>query len=399
MGRTLREGRTLRAMRRDLALVAAACLALAPASTRAADTPWEPWQKVAGVFDVDGPRSDGSLVVAGSAALYLVDPAGTVTPFARGPGGYHEDPGVEAYLAVSQGGHVNAAECDFVRDETFLLRLHVPMGINRVSAAGDESGPFTNITGATALSGIAFDTVGAFDHRLLVLGRSGAKNILFAIDCNGAVQVITDAAPGPEGGLAVAPTGFGSFGGALIVPNETNGTIYAVAPDGTSKVIVKPTLPQSFGVTMESVGFVPSGFMSRGGAVYFADWKFADASYPGSDTLLRLTSEQLSAAGVQDGDMLATTELGGALISVHCETSCTVTQLVGPTKAHGEGHIAFTVQPPAPSPVPSPSARGPRLPAGLVTFVGEWGIPTTALALLLGLLAAVGLQAVRRRTR
>ena len=34
----------------------------------------------------------------------MVDPEGSVTPFARGPGGYHEDPGAEAYLAMSRAG-------------------------------------------------------------------------------------------------------------------------------------------------------------------------------------------------------------------------------------------------------------------------------------------------------
>src|SRR4029077_12202083 len=162
------------------------------------------------------------------------------TDFARGPGGYHEDKGAEAYLAISPGGHVSSAECDFARDDTFVLRMHVPLGVNRVSAAGDESGPFANLTGVSALTGIAFDTVGAFDHRLLVLGLRGTKGTVFAIDCNGGVQVITSSLPTLEGGMAVAPNGFGSFGGDLIVPDEIAGRIYAVGSGGRIKGGLKP---------------------------------------------------------------------------------------------------------------------------------------------------------------
>jgi hypothetical protein len=56
-------------MRRLLALAAVAYVALGPTTVQAASTAWEPWQPIDGVVDVDGPRGDGSLVVAGSAAL------------------------------------------------------------------------------------------------------------------------------------------------------------------------------------------------------------------------------------------------------------------------------------------------------------------------------------------
>jgi len=134
-----------------------------------------------------------------------MDPAGQVTPFARGPGGYHEDKGAEAYLANSPGGTVSAAGCSFARDETFVLRLHVPIGVNRVSASGDESGSFANLQGVTTLNGIAFDTSGAFDDRLLVTGPARGKTVIFAIDCNGAVTIITRSAPRLVAGPGQAP--------------------------------------------------------------------------------------------------------------------------------------------------------------------------------------------------
>ena len=84
---------------RFMVTMAAACLALMPiVSTAAADPSWERWQSVSGVVDLGGPRSDGALVVAGSGALYQLDAAGNLAPFANGPNGYHQDAGLEAYL-------------------------------------------------------------------------------------------------------------------------------------------------------------------------------------------------------------------------------------------------------------------------------------------------------------
>ena len=159
------------------AAVAAAWLALAPASIVAAGPAWEQWQTVKGIFDVDGPRSDGSLLVAGSAALYLVDAGGNQMPFARGPGGYREDPGTEAYVAVSHGGKVGAAGCSFTPDETFILRLHVPMGITRVTASGEDSGSFANLTGDASQE---YFSDGLTDEMITQLGRLNPARLRIA---------------------------------------------------------------------------------------------------------------------------------------------------------------------------------------------------------------------------
>jgi hypothetical protein len=378
-------------MRRLLVVLVAFHLAMAPAPASAADPTWESWQSFPGVFDVDGPRSDGSLIVAGSGALYLVDPAGTVTPFSRGPGGYHDDPGAEAYLATSRGGHVATASCDFVPDETFVLRLHSPIGVTRLSAAGDASASFANVSGVSALNGIAFDTTGAFDHRLLVSGPSGGNTIIFAIDCAGATQVISRSAPVLEGGLAVAPSGFGLFGGSLIAPDELSGKIYAIAASGAVSLVAKPLVPTGGDVGVESVGFVPPGFIGRGGAVYYADRLTTNNPHPGTDTVLRLTSVELAAAGVQDGDLLAATEGGATLVGVHCATQCTLLPVVStPTKAHGEGHLAFTLKPAQASPSAATPSRTSK--TSLPLLVG-------ALALLLAVVATIAVVVAIRRRR
>lgn len=384
-----------------LAALAAGCLALWPAVVSAAPA-WEQWQPVKGVLDLDGPRTDGSLLAAGAGALYLVDAQGHQTPFATGPGGYHEVSSGEQYLAVSHGGAVGAAGCSFTPDETFILRLRVPIGLIRVSAGGEDSGSFANLTGVSTLNGIAFDNTGGFDHRLLVTGPSGGKTVVFAVDCNGGVQVITRSAPAVEGGLAVAPSTFGSFAGDLIAPDENSGKIFAIAPDGKVSTLARPSLPVGGDIGVESVGFVPPGLITRGGAVYYADRATPGNPHPGTDNILRLASTDLVAAGVQEGDLLAATEGGASLVAVHCQSSCAVVPVVTlATRAHGEGHIAFTVTPPPPSPSPAPVAN--RTPAavspGFVDFLGTWGVAVGVGLLVLVIVAGAGVMALRRRAR
>jgi len=385
------------------ALLAALWLALAPAGAGAAGASWEQWQAVKGIVDVDGPRSDGTLLVAGSTSLFLVDPNGTVTPFAAGPGGYHEVRSGEPYVAVSHGGTVNAAGCSFAPDETLILRLRVPLGLIRVSADGQDSGSFANLVGATTIDGLAFDNTGAFDHRLLVIGPNGSRTVVFAVDCTGTVKVVTRSAPTVEGGIAVAPSTFGAFAGDLIAPDEVTGRIYAIAPDGNATTIARPGLPVGGDVGVESLGFVPAGFFSRGGFVYYSDRLTAGNAHPGTDSLLRVSSSDLGALGVQEGDMLVATEGGAAMVAVRCAATCAMIPVITtPTKAHGEGHIAFT----ASAPPASPSARavgtvaqGTLVQPGLVDFLGTWGIPIGVAVVLLAVGAGFAVRTMRRRAR
>jgi len=339
-------------MLRTLALVGLALI-----STGATGPTWEHWQTVPGIFDVAGPRQDGSLVVAGNGVLYLVDPSGNVTPFARGPQGYAgEGGGAESYLTVSSGHEVSAAGCRFAPDDVFVLRLHAGLGITRIDALGHAT-PFATVTGVDALNGIAFDTTGAFGFRLLVSGPSQGKTAIAAIDCTGAVSFITRTAPVLEGGLAVAPAGFGSFGGDLIAPDELSGHIYAIAPDGSIGVVAMSGLPVGGDTGVESVAFVPPGF-TRGGEAYYSDRLTPGNPHAGSDSLLRMSAANLAGAGVHDGDLVGATEGGATMEDVRCTSTCQIFTVVQtPSSSHGEGHIAFTVNPlPSPSPSRSPVA-------------------------------------------
>ena len=381
-----------------LGAIAAAAFALWPSAVAAEEPAWEQAVSLPGVIDVAGPRSDGRLVVSASAQLFLLDPAtGKLEDFARGPGGYHEDAGKEAYLAVSTGTHVQAANCDFAADELFILRQHFPFGVNRVNAMGDESGSFTNIPGVSVLTGITFDTAGAFDGRLLVTGKSAAGvTSLFAVDCNGGVATIARSLPPVEGGIAVAPNGFGHSGGTLIATDPVSGRIFSIASNGKFTSIGRPSLARGTEIGIESVGFVPSGFFDRGGAVYYADLA--------TGHLLRLSSTALQAAGVQEGNPLVATERGAAVVTTHCDPTCAGSFVIRtPSAAHGEGHLTFAINAPAAqeSPVPTPAGRraGPLVPLAVVDFAGTWGIPTGVAMLLVAFLAVVALQAIRQRSK
>ena len=83
-------------------------------------------------------------------------------------------------------------------------------------------------------SGIAFDLLGRFGYRLLVTAVVAGKTTLYAIDCLGGRTVVARDAPRVEGGIAVAPSSFGRFGGDLIAPDEHSGRIFAFSPTGAS---------------------------------------------------------------------------------------------------------------------------------------------------------------------
>ena len=148
-----------------------------------------------------------------------------------------------------------------------------------------------------------------------------------------------------------------------------------------------------------AVGFVPAGFAGRGGDMYHADQKTPVSAVVGTDTVLRIKGDQLIAAGVQEGDLLAAAEIGGALLDVRCADTCSVTRLIGNGKAHSEGHFAFALKTlPASPPPPAPAnVSAPLIPPAVMDFAGTWGIPGSVFVLLVAFLALVAVQATRQR--
>jgi hypothetical protein len=324
---------------RTLAMVALLGVTTAPAGAQGA-VGWEQWQHLVGVVDVGGPRSDGNLVAMAAGRLWLVSPAtGGMNPFSDYQGSVDGEP----YLAVAQDGlAVTAAGCRFNQDDVYILDLTSPPGIARVDPDGHASKVAT-INQVQTLNGIAFDTTGRFDHRLLVAGSIQNREMLFALDCLGGLSTVTDSAPTMEGGMQVAPSTFGAYGGDLIAADENGGQVWAIEPDGTARVVVVPNLPTGGDTGVESVGFVPAGDPTA----YLADRGTANNPFPGTDSILRLTSQALASAGVQEGDLLVATEGGGNTVAIRCAADTCSARLAatgpaGGRTGHIEGRITLT---------------------------------------------------------
>jgi tRNA A-37 threonylcarbamoyl transferase component Bud32 len=312
--------------------------AASPAPAVAKVAKWQQWVHMTAALDVDGPRSDGRLLVASNGGLQLLGLDGSFGAYSPT---YKVDAGAEAYIAVSPGLTMTKPACSFPADDTYALHVQPPFGITRIDGQGKVS-TFATLNGFDSLNGLAFDTGGKFGHSLLVIATRQNAGVVIAVDCAGNSTTPVSGSR-IEGGISVAPATFGTYGGQLIAPDEVTGGIFAFAPGGTSAVAVSG-LPVGGDIGVESAGFVPAGFMAKGGFAYVADRATPKNAHPGTDSILRLSSADLAAAGVKDGDLLVVTEGGSLTISVRCGTECVVRKVAtGPDVAHGEGHIAFSI--------------------------------------------------------
>jgi hypothetical protein len=300
---------------------------------------WASFQPAPRVIDAAGPRSDGRLVVAVAGGLQLFS-GSSLRPFSSstGHGAYVPSPG-EPYLALTPKVRLPRSRCSFHRDEVFAIGNN-PARIVRINRAGAAS-DFATLP-SPFLSGITFDRVGTFGHRLLVTGTANGQTTLYAIDCRGRIRTLTRHGPLVEGGIEVAPRSFGRFAGRLIALEERRGAIYAFKPSGSAATLPAPSLPSGPDIGVESLGFVPR--LKAGGAAFLAGYGGQANPHPGTDSILRLTAAQLTSAGVSAGDLLVATEGGAETAVVHCRKGkgCVVRAIgQGPSATHAEGHIAF----------------------------------------------------------
>lgn len=292
---------------------------------------WHSFVRANDPIDVVGPRPNGSLVLAVLTGLATLSQRGIVKPYATA---YHGQGG-EPYIALAR------RRC-FGTGVVYALRPFAPQGVLSI-APGRKARTFARLRGAGLANGIAFDTTGHFDGRLLVTVSGNGRTTVESIGCHGDVRTITRTAPTVEGGIAVAPASFGPFGGDLIAPDELTGRIWAITPKGRTRLVATSDLPVGQDTGVESLGFLPTG----GGAyrVFMADSAMPGNRFAGNDEVLEVGSGALRAAGVRGGDLLAATE-GGALVdAISCGSlRCRVHQVAaGPAAAHGEGHIAVVL--------------------------------------------------------
>jgi hypothetical protein len=282
------------------------------------------------------------MVAAAAGKLHLVSRDGTISPF----GDYATDPGPESYLTMVSGDGSQGPGCRFEAGDVYALELARPLGLVRVTVDGRAS-RFAELDDMEFLGGIAFDATGRFGNRLLVVVRRQGRTAVVAVDCRGARTVVADGVPTMEGGVAVAPEGFGMHGGELIGADELSGDVVFVRADGQSGVLATSGLPAGGDVGVESVGFVPPEFAERRGSVFVADRRAPGAPSEGTDSIWRLGDEAIRSAGVGAGDLLVATEQGGRTVAVRCRATCRVLP-VGQAgdAAHVEGHITAVLDPP-----------------------------------------------------
>jgi len=308
---------------------------------RTADLPhWVKFRHVPQIVDLVSRGRDGSLFVAADGRLFILTARGALKPYAAGPGGYKTALGPEPYIALTGNERVAGTSCSFGAGTIFALEPSGNTGVIKIGTDGRAT-RFASLPAKGLLTGIAFDSTGDFGHDLLVAHRapSGVTTLL-AFDCTGHARTITNKAPALEGGMIVAPASFGRYGGDLIAPNERNGLVYAIRPDGTVATLATSGLPHGGDVGVEAQGFVPPGFGSA--AAYLSDRFSRGSPHPGDDSLLRLPGTDLVTAGVRAGDLLIATEASARTIVIRCAATCTVRLIaVGPAIAHAEGHIAF----------------------------------------------------------
>ena len=154
-----------------LGLTLALLLAGVSAARSQTEVRWRPLHTIPGILDVIGPRTDGRLIVASQAGLFLLRPGSPPTPFARGPEGYVPGTG-ETYIALARKRRLSAAGCSFRRNNVYALNPAADPGIIRIDRLG-RARRFADLPSGAFLSGIAFDTVGRFGYRLLVTALFG----------------------------------------------------------------------------------------------------------------------------------------------------------------------------------------------------------------------------------
>ncbi len=93
---------------------------------------------------------------------------------------------------------------------------------------------FNVSTKASENMGLTYDQVGSFDHDLIVTSSSGGQ--VWLVNQTGVVTLLT-ALNTYIGGPAVAPEGFGTYGGDVVIAAKTLGEVVAVTPSGNETTV------------------------------------------------------------------------------------------------------------------------------------------------------------------
>jgi len=168
---------------------------------------------------------DGFIASYGEAADYLLNVSldgRTVTRFAPSFSGWNE-----TYIAIGDGS------AGFPAGEIYVSSNQ---SIYQISASGDRVSVFSTPQGVSRIGFLAFDRVGTWGRALFAVDDNG---LLWSIAADGTAKVVQNFGKGvkPEG-IAVAPPGYGKFGGYLFVSLELAKEVVAIAPNDTSRVFI-----------------------------------------------------------------------------------------------------------------------------------------------------------------
>jgi len=145
--------------------------------------------------------------------------------------------------------------------------------VNGFASTVDSSG---NITPVVSNSGSAFTSAvvapsgfGSAGGEVLIADENTSNIYVLAPD--GSTSILTNigsAIPGGEPfGLAFAPAGFGSIGGDLLASDSTNGKIFAI--DSSGNVSLFTTIPLGTGQPgLRQMAIAPSGYGNYGGDLF-----------------------------------------------------------------------------------------------------------------------------------
>ena len=165
----------------------------------------------------------------------------------------------ESAIAISPGLG------NFATGEVFVL---LAGELFEVPAAGSSAPIAAALTLANLTRGnmgLAFDATGTFGYTLLAVG--GSHGFVDEIDAASEVRSLGSFGVNVEG-PAVAPTGFGTVGGELVVAQSFGSSVLAMDPTGS----VRPFA--SYGSPAEGISFVPTiacSFSTTGDAYFVAD--------------------------------------------------------------------------------------------------------------------------------
>ena len=250
---------------------------------------WRPLLEVPKIVDAVGSRTDGRLVLSTVRGLFLIRPGGRVEAFATGAGGYAASSG-EPYIAL----------------------------------APERRLPATNPPSNATTSSRSTQTRGQ---------ESPGSRVRAALR----VYSIFPREPSRR----ASPALFRTLRRRADPPNETTGRIYAFAPTGNVRLVVKSGLRAGGDIGVEGLGFVPAGLGSRS-AAYFSDLGAPGAPTEGTNNLLVLRGQDLKRAGLRAGELVASTEAGAITISVRSARRCSVRHVAdGRAGTHSEGHLTF----------------------------------------------------------